>query len=161
VLAERAQLRHQLVLGLVGMHVICLMTIYVAHIKFCPRPLALFSKAQLAGHLMHLTERYSSSLIMDSSLELLDTAMCAAETESAALAAGGLRAKAVYDYQADEENEILFDPGEIIEDVELIDEGWWIGTCMWHLPRHPWFVPCELCGIVEHGREWQRRRVLK
>jgi hypothetical protein len=34
----------------------------------------------------------------------------------------------VYDYQAAAEDEVTFDPGEILEDVEIVDEGWWIGT---------------------------------
>eukprot|EP01147_Barroeca_monosierra_P000895 gene895-4158_t len=41
----------------------------------------------------------------------------------------GLRAKALYDYQAEEEGEISFDPGDLIEDIEQIDEGWWQGSC--------------------------------
>ncbi|XP_071827958.1 drebrin-like protein B [Apostichopus japonicus] len=41
---------------------------------------------------------------------------------------GGLRAQALYDYQAEDETEITFDPGDIIEDIEQIDEGWWRGT---------------------------------
>jgi hypothetical protein len=40
----------------------------------------------------------------------------------------GVCAKALYDYVAGEENEITFDPDEIITDIEMIDEGWWIGT---------------------------------
>lgn len=39
-----------------------------------------------------------------------------------------VRAKALYDYQAAEENEITFDPDDIISDIEMIDEGWWIGS---------------------------------
>lgn len=27
-----------------------------------------------------------------------------------------------------EENEINFDPGDVISNIEMIDEGWWIGT---------------------------------
>lgn len=26
-----------------------------------------------------------------------------------------------------EENEITFDPGDIITNIEMIDEGWWLG----------------------------------
>lgn len=33
-----------------------------------------------------------------------------------------------YDYQAAGEDEVTFDPGDILEDVEMVDEGWWIGT---------------------------------
>lgn len=27
------------------------------------------------------------------------------------------------------DDEITFDPGDIITDIEEIDEGWWMGTC--------------------------------
>ena len=30
---------------------------------------------------------------------------------------------------AAEEGEISFDPGDIIENIEKVDEGWWIGSC--------------------------------
>lgn len=63
----------------------------------------------------------------------------------------GLRARALYDYQAgnvkkncilylklvlkfplwstDDESEITFDPGDIITHIDQIDEGWWQGLC--------------------------------
>lgn len=36
---------------------------------------------------------------------------------------------ALYDYQAAADDEISFDPDEIITNIEMIDEGWWRGTC--------------------------------
>ncbi|XP_031622393.1 drebrin-like protein isoform X2 [Contarinia nasturtii] len=39
----------------------------------------------------------------------------------------GLRARALYDYQADDESEITFDPGDIISHIDKIDQGWWQG----------------------------------
>jgi len=39
----------------------------------------------------------------------------------------GLCARALYDYQAGDDTEITFDPGEIITNIERIDEGWWEG----------------------------------
>ncbi|XP_056592488.1 drebrin-like a isoform X1 [Triplophysa dalaica] len=36
-------------------------------------------------------------------------------------------AKALYDYQAADETEITFDPGDVITGIEIIDEGWWRG----------------------------------
>lgn len=27
------------------------------------------------------------------------------------------------------EDEISFDPGDVITDIEEVDEGWWMGTC--------------------------------
>jgi hypothetical protein len=39
----------------------------------------------------------------------------------------GTCARALYDYQAADESEITFDPGDIITNIEKIDEGWWEG----------------------------------
>uniref|UniRef100_A0A0A9ZIV2 Drebrin-like protein B n=3 Tax=Lygus hesperus TaxID=30085 RepID=A0A0A9ZIV2_LYGHE len=39
----------------------------------------------------------------------------------------GLKAEALYDYQAADETEISFDPGDIITHIERIDPGWWQG----------------------------------
>jgi hypothetical protein len=39
----------------------------------------------------------------------------------------GVSARALYDYQAAEDNEITFDPDEIINNIDMIDEGWWMG----------------------------------
>eukprot|EP00794_Sanderia_malayensis_P005307 gene5307-5976_t len=40
----------------------------------------------------------------------------------------GMTVKAVYDYQAEGEDEISFDPGDLITNVEAVDEGWWKGA---------------------------------
>ncbi|XP_055336584.1 drebrin-like protein [Paramacrobiotus metropolitanus] len=39
----------------------------------------------------------------------------------------GLQARALYDYQAADETEISFDPGDIITQVDKIDPGWYQG----------------------------------
>ncbi|XP_015593904.1 drebrin-like protein isoform X2 [Cephus cinctus] len=39
----------------------------------------------------------------------------------------GMRARALYDYQAADDTEITFDPGDIITHIDAIDEGWWQG----------------------------------
>ncbi|XP_051543827.1 drebrin-like protein B isoform X2 [Myxocyprinus asiaticus] len=36
--------------------------------------------------------------------------------------------RALYDYQAEDETEISFEPGDIISDVETIDKAWWRGS---------------------------------
>ncbi|CAN0243329.1 unnamed protein product [Lampetra planeri] len=41
----------------------------------------------------------------------------------------GVTAVALYDYQAAGDDEISFDPGEAITDIEMVDEGWWRGSC--------------------------------
>lgn len=39
----------------------------------------------------------------------------------------GMKARALYDYQAADDTEITFDPGDIITNIDAIDEGWWQG----------------------------------
>ena len=41
----------------------------------------------------------------------------------------GICARAIYDYQAEDEDELTFDPGELITQIDKFDEGWWKGTC--------------------------------
>ena len=47
------------------------------------------------------------------------------------VSAGGSQpyAIALYDYQAGDDDEISFDPDDVITNLEFIDEGWWRGTC--------------------------------
>jgi len=47
--------------------------------------------------------------------------------ESASLESYGTCAVALYDYQASDETEISFDPGQIISHIDQIDPGWWQG----------------------------------
>jgi len=44
-------------------------------------------------------------------------------------AADGLCARAIFDYQAEDEDELTFDPGELITQIDMFDEGWWKGCC--------------------------------
>uniref|UniRef100_A0A9J8C1P4 Drebrin n=1 Tax=Cyprinus carpio carpio TaxID=630221 RepID=A0A9J8C1P4_CYPCA len=39
-----------------------------------------------------------------------------------------LRVRALYDYQAEDDTELSFEPGDIISDVETIDKAWWRGS---------------------------------
>ncbi|KAM7085694.1 src substrate cortactin isoform 1-T3 [Molossus nigricans] len=41
----------------------------------------------------------------------------------------GVTALALYDYQAAGDDEISFDPDDIITNIEMIDDGWWRGLC--------------------------------
>uniref|UniRef100_A0A1A9VGW8 SH3 domain-containing protein n=1 Tax=Glossina austeni TaxID=7395 RepID=A0A1A9VGW8_GLOAU len=40
-----------------------------------------------------------------------------------------IHAIALYDYHAADDDEISFDPDDIITHIEMIDEGWWRGLC--------------------------------
>jgi len=54
-----------------------------------------------------------------------------APTQPPTYPAGGSEpyAIALYDYQAGDDDEISFDPDDVITDLEFLDEGWWRGTC--------------------------------
>ncbi|XP_073514908.1 src substrate cortactin isoform X2 [Phyllobates terribilis] len=41
----------------------------------------------------------------------------------------GITAIALYDYQAAGDDEISFDPDDLITNIEMIDDGWWRGFC--------------------------------
>ncbi|KAM4569502.1 src substrate protein p85-like isoform 2-T2 [Odontesthes bonariensis] len=41
----------------------------------------------------------------------------------------GQRAIAIYDYQGEADDEISFNPDDVIVNIEMIDEGWWKGQC--------------------------------
>ncbi|XP_050300763.1 drebrin-like protein B [Anthonomus grandis grandis] len=43
------------------------------------------------------------------------------------IAKEGYKARALYDYQAADDTEISFDPGDLITNIEKVDEGWWQG----------------------------------
>jgi len=48
-----------------------------------------------------------------------------------------LVAIALYDYQAGADDELSFDPDDIITNIEMIDEGWWRGECKGMLGLFP------------------------
>ncbi|XP_029969591.1 src substrate protein p85-like isoform X4 [Salarias fasciatus] len=41
----------------------------------------------------------------------------------------GMKAIAIYDYEGEADDEISFNPDDIITNVEMVDEGWWKGQC--------------------------------
>ncbi|KAM3927499.1 src substrate cortactin-like [Leptodactylus fuscus] len=43
--------------------------------------------------------------------------------------ASGISAIALYDYEGGGDDEISFEPQDLITDIEMIDEGWWSGSC--------------------------------
>lgn len=49
----------------------------------------------------------------------------------------GITAIALYDYQAAGDDEISFDPDDIITNIEMIDDGWWRGLCKEHYGLFP------------------------
>ena len=51
------------------------------------------------------------------------------QEEAAASFEGGFTATAVYEYEATGDDELAFGEGEVIINIEVIDEGWWRGEC--------------------------------
>lgn len=51
----------------------------------------------------------------------------ALDKEPVTLESYGVCAVSLYDYQASDETEISFDPGQIITHIDQIDPGWWQG----------------------------------
>ncbi|KAK5848954.1 hypothetical protein PBY51_008632 [Eleginops maclovinus] len=49
----------------------------------------------------------------------------------------GQTAVAIYDYVGEAEDEISFNPDDIITNIEMIDEGWWKGHCRGHIGLFP------------------------
>ncbi|CDZ97972.1 Drebrins and related actin binding proteins [Phaffia rhodozyma] len=47
------------------------------------------------------------------------------ESEPVPAGTGGLRAKALFDYEATEDNELGFNEGDVLVEVDQVDEGWW------------------------------------
>jgi hypothetical protein len=49
-------------------------------------------------------------------------------TSHQASGAGGKRAVAQYDYEKAEDNEIELVEGQVVTNIEMVDEDWWMGT---------------------------------
>jgi hypothetical protein len=54
-----------------------------------------------------------------------ETLVGPSDPEPAAGGAGGKCAKVLFDYEATEDNELALREGEILTEVDMIDEGWW------------------------------------
>ncbi|XP_028314260.1 drebrin-like protein A [Gouania willdenowi] len=53
--------------------------------------------------------------------------------------------RALYDYQAEDESEISFEPGDIIKDVETVDKAWWKG---WSKDGHQGLFPANYVETI-------------
>lgn len=40
----------------------------------------------------------------------------------------GKQARVLYDYEAEEDNELALQEGQIIKNIDEIDDGWWSGV---------------------------------
>lgn len=63
----------------------------------------------------------------------------------------GMTARALYDYEAADETEITFDPGDIITHIDTIDEGWWQGLA----PDGTYgLFPANHVEVIEYRPAW-------
>lgn len=61
---------------------------------------------------------------------------------------GSLRAVVLYDYTADEENEIHLQEGQVITNIEMVDEDWWSGT---NSQGHEGLFPSNYVELIEQS----------
>lgn len=61
----------------------------------------------------------------------------AAESASPGVEGENLSAIALYDYEAADDDELSFQPDDIITGIDRIDEGWWRGECHGKLGLFP------------------------
>ena len=59
-------------------------------------------------------------------------------------AGSGIRARVLFDYEKDEANELVLVEGEIVEQIEMVDEGWWQAT---NAKGESGLFPCELARL--------------
>ena len=59
---------------------------------------------------------------------------------------GPVQAVALWDYQATDETEISFDPGDVIGHIDQVDPGWWRGSSR----GHSGLFPANFVQIIPH-----------
>ncbi|KAJ5715696.1 uncharacterized protein N7483_012877 [Penicillium malachiteum] len=80
--------------------------------------------------------------------ETHDLGRAAAEATVPDQSQGGFRAVVQYDYEKAEDNEIELREGELVTDIEMVDEDWWLGVNV-HGERG--LFPGNYVEIVEEG----------
>ena len=68
------------------------------------------------------------------------------QTAAAQASQGGHRAVVQYDYEKAEDNEIELLEGDLVTDIDMIDEGWWMGT---NKNGERGLFPCNYVELVE------------
>ena len=61
---------------------------------------------------------------------------------------GGKRAVAQYDYERVEDNELELQEGELVTDIDMVDEDWWMGT---NSRGEQGLFPSNYVELVEDG----------
>ncbi|GAB6031279.1 hypothetical protein CHUAL_009079 [Chamberlinius hualienensis] len=81
-----------------------------------------------SGFIEETEESDQNTYYQEQTSDNIETAS-ALEQQSTGHAQSSVAAVALYDYEAAADDEITFDPGDIITNIEMIDEGWWKGDC--------------------------------
>lgn len=68
-------------------------------------------------------------------------------------AVGGQRAVVLYDYTADEENEINLVEGQVVTEIDMVDEDWWRGT---NALGATGLFPSNYVELIQGGAEAER-----
>ncbi|KAJ3030568.1 UNVERIFIED_CONTAM: hypothetical protein HDU68_008585 [Siphonaria sp. JEL0065] len=96
--------------------------------QFNNRPPVGSTTSYVPSYAQPRTSNLTSPVSKQSSFSSIPTpAPVAAPTPAFSSSLKGLLAKAVFTYQANEANEISFAEGEIVSEIEKLDEGWWQG----------------------------------
>ena len=76
--------------------------------------------------------------------------------EPQAAEAKGRTAVAIYDYSAQEDNELSFPDGAVIEDVKFPDDDWWQGTYQGHEGLFVRSSPIHFLAVSWHNTDVAR-----
>ncbi|XP_024864264.1 drebrin-like protein A isoform X2 [Kryptolebias marmoratus] len=85
------------------------------------------SPSDTEGSTSELTVCYSLRTTAEDNDIIEDVKQEISENGQEDLAEQHMCVRALYDYQAEDETEISFEPGDIIRDVETVDKAWWRG----------------------------------
>ncbi|CAG9769875.1 unnamed protein product [Ceutorhynchus assimilis] len=96
-----------------------------ATIKRSPKDVTNTSKNSESPTSQTQQEKTNSSPFVEQTVQMLEQDFV--DEYIYGLAKEGYKARALYDYQAADDTEISFDPGDLITNIEKVDEGWWQG----------------------------------
>lgn len=82
-------------------------------------------------------EEAGKTEIVESPQDITSPEYEAAESASPGVEGENLSAIALYDYEAADDDELSFQPDDIITGIDRIDEGWWRGECHGKLGLFP------------------------
>lgn len=88
----------------------------------------------------NLQARAAAEAVAEQSVEPEQIAAAQSEQQ------GGYRAVVQYDYEKAEDNEIELVEGDLVTDIDMIDEGWWMGTSS---RGERGLFPCNYVELVE------------